>query len=151
MTVVAIGNFDGLHAGHRALLAVASHVARAEDMPLVVLTFEPHPRAVLSGKPLQRLMQSNEKLAALHAAGVDEVVVLPFTPEFAQTTPQQFIDDILGKTLQAKHVVVGENFRFGHKAGGHVALLQAQKQFTTHAVPLLRDAGGVVSSSRLRG
>ncbi|RYG59384.1 MAG: hypothetical protein EON60_10600 [Alphaproteobacteria bacterium] len=150
--VVAIGNFDGVHAGHRSLLAVAEAEAHAQGVPLVVLTFEPHPRSILRPEmPLKRLTTLDEKLALLEGAGVDGVAVLGFTPDVAAWTPEAFVQDILQDWLGAKVVCVGENFRFGRKAAGDVTLLAAQPKFTTRAVTLLKDDGGVVSSSRLRG
>ncbi|RYG59390.1 MAG: hypothetical protein EON60_10575 [Alphaproteobacteria bacterium] len=150
--VVAIGNFDGVHAGHRSLLAVAKADAQAQNVPLVVLTFEPHPRSILRPDvPLKRLTTLDEKLGLLDAAGVDGVAVLGFTPDVAAWTPEAFVQDILLDWLGAKIVCVGENFRFGRKAAGDVALLTAETRFTTRAVTLLKDDGGVVSSSRLRG
>ena len=150
--VVAVGNFDGVHAGHRSLLAVAKAEAHGLGLKLVVLTFEPHPRSVLRPEvTLKRLSTPEEKVGLLSEAGVDGVAVLPFTPEVAGWTPQAFVDDVLVGWLGAKVVCVGENFRFGHKAKGDVALLTSQQKFTTRAVPLLADEAGVVSSSRLRG
>ena len=150
--VVAIGNFDGVHAGHRHLLGVAKAEAELRGLPLVVLTFEPHPRSVLRPEvPLKRLSTLEGKAGLLGSAGVDGVAVLPFSPEVAGWTPEAFVEDILVMWLGAAVVCVGENFRFGRKASGDVALLLAQTRFTTLPVPLLTDAEGVVSSSRLRG
>lgn len=150
--VVAIGNFDGVHAGHRHLLAVAKADAQALGLPLVVLTFEPHPRSVLRPDvPLKRLTTLDEKTALLGEAGVDGVAVLGFSPEVAGWAPEAFMDDILVGWLGARGVCVGENFRFGKKAAGDVALLRAETRFTTRGVALLTDDDGVVSSSRLRG
>jgi riboflavin kinase/FMN adenylyltransferase len=150
--VAAVGNFDGVHAGHRHLLAVAKAEAVVRGLPLVVLTFEPHPRSVLRPElPLKRLSTLEQKTALLGEAGVDGVAVLPFTPEVGGWTPEAFIEDILVEWLRAGVVCVGENFRYGHKAQGDVALLAGHKKFTTRAVPLLTDEAGVVSSSRLRG
>ncbi|HEX2859281.1 MAG TPA: FAD synthetase family protein [Alphaproteobacteria bacterium] len=144
---VAVGNFDGVHAGHRALL----QAARALGGPLVVLTFEPHPRAILNpGKPFERLMTPDEKVAALQPLA-DAVAVLPFDRDVAGWTPEEFVNRALVEWLGAAQVVVGENFRFGHKAAGTTATLAACPAFATTVVPLLADAGGmVISSSRLR-
>lgn len=149
--VVAIGNFDGVHEGHRHLLALARAEAQWRHLPLVVLTFEPHPRSVLRPEvPLKRLTTLEEKVERLACAGVDGVAVLGFTPEVAGWSPQRFMEDVLVGWLGARGVCVGENFRFGAKAAGDVATLKAQMHFTTLAVPLLTDEAGVVSSSRLR-
>lgn len=148
--VLAVGNFDGVHAGHQKLLAQAQTVAQTEKLPLVVLTFEPHPRTVFNPQnPVQRLTTEDEKAVLLQAEGVDHIFIQDFTLDFAATTPQAFIDFMV-KGLRAQHIVVGENFRFGAKAEGDVALLNAQTHFTTHAITLLEDDDGVVSSTRLR-
>lgn len=133
------------------MLNVAKILAEQENLPVIVLTFEPHPRQVFQpGVPFKRLMTVEEKTTDLKKYGADDVHIQPFNLEFAQTTPEEFIQKLLIEKLNAKHVVVGENFRFGHKATGNIATLQAVNAFTTHAVPLLKDAAGVVSSTRLR-
>jgi riboflavin kinase/FMN adenylyltransferase len=138
---VAIGEFDGVHLGHR-------EVIRGAD---TVLTFEPHPRAVVAPDSAPRLLTSLEAKADLvDSLGVREMVVIPFDGAFAAQTPQAFVDEILVGRLGAERVSVGENFRFGHRARGDVALLHAQAAFATRAVPLVSDAGEVVSSSRIR-
>ncbi len=150
--VVAIGNFDGVHAGHRHLLAVAKAEAAMLQLPLVVLTFEPHPRSVVRPDvPLKRLTTLHEKVDLLAGAGVDGVAVLGFTPEVAGWTPDMFVEDVLVGWLRARVVCVGENFRFGRKAAGDVATLGAETRFTTRVLSLFEDEDGVVSSSRLRG
>ena len=149
--VVAVGNFDGVHAGHKALLAVAKIEAERWELPLVVLTFEPHPRAVLFPQvPLHRLTGVLEKENRLKAEGVAEMVVVPFALEVAGWSPDMFVKDVIVEWLGAKVVVVGENFRYGHKAAGDVASLAADRRFATVVVPLLTDAGGIISSRRLR-
>lgn len=150
--VATIGNFDGVHDGHRSLLTIAKAEAAARKLPLVVLTFEPHPRSVLfPHQTLKRLTELDVKVSLLGKEGADGVAVVPFTLDVAGWTAQQFVDDVLVDWLGAEVVCVGENFRFGHKAAGDVALLKAQTRFTTTAVPLHKDEAGVVSSSRLRG
>jgi riboflavin kinase/FMN adenylyltransferase len=146
--VVVIGNFDGVHAGHRALLHAARQVADDARLPLVVLTFEPHPREVITGKPVQRLTSAQEKEQLLLAAGVDDVCVVPFTPTFSEKTPAVFIEEVLVETLNARYVLVGEDFRFGHKAAGTVETLAADNRFETKTVPLVRGKDGVALSSR---
>ena len=149
--MAAIGNFDGVHAGHRSLLALAKAEAMARGLPLVVLTFEPHPRSVLRPEvPLKRLSTFEEKVDLLADVGVHGVAVLPFTPEVAGWTPERFMSEILVGWLGVQVVCAGENFRFGEKARGDVALLAMDTRFTTRAAPLLTDMAGVVSSSRLR-
>lgn len=150
--VVAIGNFDGVHAGHRALLLVAQTLAEQRQAPLVVLTFDPHPRTVLRPDvPHQNLMTLPEKQAALAAAGVTGVAVVPFTLTVAQQTPEAFMAEIVQGWLRAQAVVVGENFRFGAKAAGTPAGLAGRLGAdNVQVVPLVGDAEGPLSSSRLR-
>jgi riboflavin kinase/FMN adenylyltransferase len=147
-TVVAIGNFDGVHGGHRALIGAARQVADDAGLPLVVLTFEPHPQEVITGRPVPRLTAAAEKEQLLLEAGADDVCVIPFTPEFSQKTPAAFIDEVLVDTLNARHVLVGEDFRFGCRAAGAVATLAADARFDTTAVPLVKGQDGVPLSSR---
>ena len=148
----AVGNFDGVHAGHKALLELARDEADRDNLPLVVLTFEPHPRSVLRPDvPLKRLMTLEEKVAALGACGVDGVAVLWFDHDVAAWSPQGFMDKVLKGWLGATVVCVGENFRFGHKAAGHADDLR-KAGFAVRVVPLVRDGDGIViSSTRLRG
>jgi riboflavin kinase / FMN adenylyltransferase len=139
---VAVGDFDGVHLGHR-------EVIRGND---TVLTFEPHPRRVVRPEAAPKLLTSLEVKAELIAAlGVDELVVIPFDQGFAHQSPQEFIDHILIERLQATRVSVGENFRFGHRAAGDPALLAADGRFETRVVPLVEVEGEIVSSSHIRG
>ena len=139
---VAVGEFDGVHLGHR-------EVIRGSD---TVLTFEPHPLRVVRPQAAPRLLTSLETKAELIAAlGVEELVVIPFDEGFAHQTPQEFIDHILVEQLHAVRVSVGENFRFGHRAAGDPALLAADKRFQTRVVPLVEVDGEIVSSSQIRG
>jgi riboflavin kinase/FMN adenylyltransferase len=139
---VAVGEFDGVHLGHR-------EVIRGSD---TVLTFEPHPLRVVRPEAAPKLLTSLEVKAELIAGlGVDEVVVIPFDQGFAHQNPQEFIDHILVERLQATHVSVGENFRFGHLAAGDPAGLAADGRFETRVVPLVEVEGEIVSSSHIRG
>lgn len=149
--VAAVGNFDGVHEGHKALLALARGEADRNGLPLVALTFAPHPRTVLRpDAPLPMLMTLDEKIAALGACGVDGVAVLGFNMTVAGWGPEVFMDKVLRDWLGAVAVCVGENFRFGHKAAGHADDLR-KGGFEVRVVPLVRDSGGVViSSTRLR-
>jgi riboflavin kinase/FMN adenylyltransferase len=124
-SVVTIGNFDGVHRGHQEVLEHAR--ARAErlgGLPVVALTFNPHPMAVLRpDKAPATISEPEERAQLLCDAGADAVLILPFDKETSTWSPQEFIDRVLVGTLHAKAVVVGENFRFGHKAAGHVDTL----------------------------
>jgi riboflavin kinase/FMN adenylyltransferase len=116
-----------------------------------VLTFEPHPLQVVRPEAAPRLLTSLEVKAELIAGlGVEELVVIPFDESFAAQSPQEFIDDVLVGRLQAAHVSVGENFRFGHRAAGDPEILAADGRFGTRVVPLVEVDGEVVSSSHIR-
>jgi riboflavin kinase/FMN adenylyltransferase len=139
---VAIGEFDGVHLGHRAVIGDAD----------TVLTFEPHPRAVVAPDAAPKLITPLPVKADIVAGlGVRELVVIPFDADFAARTAQDFIDDVLVRSLGATEVRVGENFRFGHKAQGDVALLREQEAFTTTVAELVEVEGEIVSSTHIRG
>jgi riboflavin kinase/FMN adenylyltransferase len=124
-TVVTIGNFDGVHQGHVEVLKRARQVADRLDLGHVVaVTFDPHPIAVLRPVSAPPQLSTIERRAELlEAAGVDDLLVVPFTDEISDWPPERFVEEILVETLHAAAVVVGTNFRFGHKAAGDVALL----------------------------
>jgi riboflavin kinase / FMN adenylyltransferase len=139
---LAVGTFDGVHLGHR-------EVIRGAD---TVVTFEPHPAAIVSPSGAPRLLTPlDRKIELIASLGVEEIVVIGFDREFAARSAQSFVDDVLVGALGAEHVSVGENFRFGHKAAGDDALLRADTRFQTRVVPLLEVDGEVVSSSHIRG
>ena len=138
---VAVGTFDGVHAGHREVIGEAD----------TVLTFDPHPLEVLAPDRAPRLLTDSVRKAELIAGlGVEEMVVIPFDRGFASQSPQEFIDEVLIGRLGAGAVRVGENFRFGQGAGGDAQLLDAQPGFATEVVGLLERDGRVVSSSWIR-
>lgn len=139
---VAVGEFDGVHLGHR-------EVIRGSD---TVLTFDPHPLQVIRPEAAPKLLTSLETKAELIAdLGAEELVVIEFDERFAAQSPQEFIDHVLVERLDADRVSVGENFRFGHRAAGDPALLQGDGRFDTRVVPLVEVDGEVVSSSHIRG
>jgi riboflavin kinase/FMN adenylyltransferase len=139
---VAVGTFDGVHLGHRAVIAGSESV----------LTFDPHPVSVVSPRHTPRLLTRPERKAELLAGlGVAEMIVIPFDAAFAARTAQEFIDDVLVGALAAEQVAVGENFRFGNKAQGDVRMLAADGRFRTVVHPLLEVDGEIVSSSHIRG
>jgi riboflavin kinase/FMN adenylyltransferase len=150
---VVIGNFDGVHRGHQALIRHAASLARSRSLPLAVLTFDPHPARVLRGETrpvLTRLARKAELLAELGAA---PTYVRKFDPVFAETPPGDFARTLLVSQLGAKLVLVGENFRFGAKRAGDVAdLIAYGHEFGFDACPigLAADETGAFSSSRVR-
>jgi riboflavin kinase/FMN adenylyltransferase len=138
---VAVGEFDGVHLGHREVIGGSD----------TVLTFEPHPLRVVRPEAAPRLLTSFDVKAELIAAlGVEELVVIPFDERFAAQSPAEFIDQVLVDTLGATRVSVGENFRFGHRAAGDPQVLAADERFETRVVPLVEMDGEIVSSSHIR-
>src|SRR5580692_9371520 len=138
---VAVGEFDGVHLGHR-------EVIRGSD---TVLTFEPHPLAVVRPEAAPKLLTDLDTKAELIASlGVEELVVIPFDEGFAHQSPEEFIDRIIVERLHATRVSVGENFRFGHGAAGDTAMLLADPRFETRVVALVEVDGEIVSSSHIR-
>ncbi len=138
---VAVGEFDGVHLGHREVIGGSD----------TVLTFDPHPLAVIRPEAAPKLLTTLEVKADLIAElGVQELVIIPFDEPLAQQTPREFIDDVLVRRLGATHVSVGENFRFGHLAAGDPGTLAQETGFQTRVVPLVEVDGEVVSSSRIR-
>jgi len=139
---VAVGEFDGVHLGHREVIA-------GND---TVLTFDPHPLAVIRPEAAPKLLTSLEvKIELVAALGVQELVVIPFDHRFGAQSPQEFIDHVLVDQLQATHVSVGENFYFGHGAAGDTDMLAADPRFETRVVTLVEADGEIVSSSHIRG
>jgi len=128
---VTIGNFDGVHRGHQAMLALLNNEARHRGVPSCVLTFEPHPRdwfAHRSGKPElapARISTLRDKLSELERCGVDRVVVLRFDEHLAGLSPDDFIGRVLVQGLRARYVLVGDDFRFGARRAGDYAMLDA--------------------------
>jgi riboflavin kinase/FMN adenylyltransferase len=148
---VAVGTFDGVHRGHRRVIGDAGEWGRSQGSRVTVLTFEPHPLELLRPDDPPRLLSSTPiKIDLIAGLDVDELVVIPFTEEFSRLEPEDFCRDVLAGTLGARHVSVGENFRFGHKARGDATLLRSRGEFDTAIVPLVEQAGGPVSSSRIR-
>ncbi|PYE90409.1 bifunctional riboflavin kinase/FAD synthetase [Phyllobacterium leguminum] len=153
--VVAIGNFDGVHRGHQAVLERALELAREEGRPAVVLTFEPHPRSVFRpDEPVDRLTPPAEKAELLQALGFDAVVEQEFTRAFAENSAEDFVQSIIVDKLAAHRVVTGFDFHFGKgRQGGPAFLIDAGERlgFKVTLVDAFRDEGGeIVSSSRVR-
>jgi riboflavin kinase / FMN adenylyltransferase len=138
---VAIGTFDGVHLGHQAVIEGAD----------TVLTFDPHPLEVLHPAATPKLiMPFGVKRDVIDGLGVEELVVIPFDREFSARSAEDFIEHVLLEKLDAKQVAVGENFRFGAKAKGDPAMLEAHSEFRTRVVPLVEVDGETVSSTRIR-
>jgi riboflavin kinase/FMN adenylyltransferase len=150
--VYALGNFDGVHRGHAHLIH-AGHAARP-DLPLGVVTFEPHPRALFRPEdPPFRLTQASTRAALLAGLGVRHVIEIGFDAAFAELTAEQFVTDVLHGALDARHLVCGLDFAFGHRRGGDSAFLAARAEalgIGLTLVPALTDASGPISSSRVR-
>ena len=148
-TAVVIGNFDGVHRGHRHVLARAREVAERDGVALVAVTFDPHPMAVLRPEHAPSMLSHVDDRAALLAdAGADDVLALPFDREVAAWTPEEFIQRVLVDALHASAVVVGANFRFGDRAAGDVAtLVEAGTRHGFVAEGLALEGGPQVWSS----
>jgi riboflavin kinase/FMN adenylyltransferase len=124
-SVVTIGNFDGVHRGHQRLLASVVGVARRRDLPAVAVTFDPHPRAVLRPETAPPVLTTAEdRLRLLEALGLDAVLLIAFTPEFAQWSPERFVREVFVDALHAQAVVVGLDTRFGHRNSGDLGTLR---------------------------
>lgn len=147
---VAVGNFDGVHRGHRAVLDAALAAAREVGMPALALTFEPHPRELFAGEPVFRLTPPEERAALLGALGFDAVVEQPFTREFAGLGADAFVQRILVDGLGASRVVVGHDFRYGAQRAGDATSLASDARFDASVIDAHEDAGEPVSSSRIR-
>jgi riboflavin kinase/FMN adenylyltransferase len=151
---VAIGNFDGVHAGHRALLAVARRHAAARGGRTVALTFDPHPTTVLAPRFAPAALTTRaRRVELLGEAGADVVVVEPFTPELAAMSADDFVEHVLRGALGAEAVVVGWDFTYGSRRGGTTATLQAhgaRAGFTVEIVDQVRVDGELASSTAVR-
>ena len=151
---VAIGNFDGVHRGHKAVIAAALARAGALGKPSAALTFEPHPRAFFDpDEPLFRLTPEDAKLRLLAAAGLDGAIVLTFNAELAKLTAQDFVQRVLVDRFAISGAAIGFNFHFGANRAGSPEFLQAQGRehgFTVDIVPPLLDGGRPVSSGPIR-
>ncbi len=153
--VLALGNFDGVHLGHREVIKAAAEKARASGLPARALTFEPHPYTFFQKEKKPFLLTGLEtKIRLLKEAGADDVIVLPFTPEMADLSAEDFIDRILRETCAVRHVVVGFDFNFGKSRTGDASLLRKRLEplgIDATEVPPYKDAEGkIISSSRIR-
>ena len=152
--VVTIGVFDGVHRGHQRIVGRAAQVGEQRGLPVVAITFDPHPDEVTRpGSHPPFLCSARRRAELLGGLGIDAVCVLPFTLEFSRLAPDDFVRTVLVERMHAAAVVVGEDFRFGHKAAGDVQLLAKlgeKYEFTTEGMPLLVADGTTLSSTSIR-
>lgn len=152
--VLSVGNFDGVHRAHRAVIDEIVRRSKAAKAQSIVVTFEPHPTRILRPVHSFKLLTPlPEKLRLLEATGIDAVLLLPFSRDLSLMTPHQFAHEILQKRLHAREVHEGYNFHFGHKAAGNVEVLRElgqQMGFDVHDYPEMRLRGENVSSSHIR-
>jgi len=149
-TALALGSFDGLHLGHKKVIKAI--LKDPIGVPTVV-SFWPHPREVLFGESKLRLDLPNEKTFLLKPLGIEQLVLVPFNKTLASQSAETFVEEILFKTLHAKHIAVGENFRFGRNREGDISTLKkigASLGIKISIIPILEDNHGRLSSSRVR-
>lgn len=152
-TAVALGSFDGLHPGHRSVIAAVTERAAQRHLVPTVVSFWPHPREVLFAEARLRLDLPSEKLALLEPLGIEQLVLVPFTRDLAALSPEAFVQQVLHEQLQAGLVVVGANFRFGAGRSGTTTTLQqlgAERGIEVQIQPLLAEGEEQFSSSRIR-
>ena len=150
---ITIGNFDGLHIGHIELLKNTIVLAKANNTIPVVLTFNPMPEEYFQNEYFFRLMNNTEKLGFIEDYGIEEIILIPFNEEFSKMDENRFIEEVLVKKLNAKHIIVGNDFRFGHKRIGNVKLLESyghDKGIEVTIVNLIEISGKKISSTGIR-
>ena len=151
-TVVTIGNFDGAHRGHQAMFAALRKAADAHHLPATVVSFEPLPHEYFASQTApERLQGLRDRVSSIKNAGMDRLLLLDFNDALAARSAESFIDDVLVARLRAKHLVIGDDFQFGHQRKGNYALLQTRKQHYSlqQSQTCLHD-GKRVSSTRIR-
>ena len=148
---VALGTFDGVHLGHRQVIGSAVERGHELGIDSCVVTFDPHPAEVLRpDNPPKLLSTLDVKARRVAELGADEMVAIEFTEEFSQMAAEQFCDEVLAGVLGARHVDVGANFHFGHRAAGDAELLRSRTEFETEVIGLVEQGGEPVSSTRIR-
>jgi len=151
---ITIGNFDGVHSGHRQIMRRVAAIAREHGWKSAVLTFDPHPTKLVAPARAPRLLTTPEQRArVIEEQGIDEVLILPFTPEIAKLTPEEFVHEILADKLQARAVLVGDNFRFGNRAAGDANMLVELGRkygFEVEITGTITWRGRIISSSEIR-
>jgi riboflavin kinase/FMN adenylyltransferase len=151
--VVAIGNFDGVHLGHRKILQILIREARKHNLFSLLLTFSPHPEKILVGRKPKMLQTIDQRLKEIEKYGIQIAVVLPFNRRFADLSAEEFVRTIVLEKLKAKKIIVGENFRFGKNREGDVSKLiafAAKFHFEIQSIPQVVKKDDVVSSSLIR-
>jgi len=152
-SVVAIGNFDGVHLGHQKILNFLVNKASEKDLISLVLTFSPHPGKITGKGQIKLLQTLEQKIESMHAFGVQAVFTLPFTRKFASLSTEDFIDKILIQTLNARAVIVGNNFRFGKNRTGNISTLKSQttpNNLKIYIIPSVSVNTMTISSSLIR-
>ncbi|MDA7841839.1 bifunctional riboflavin kinase/FAD synthetase [Gammaproteobacteria bacterium] len=150
---ITIGNFDGLHIGHIELLKNTIALAKKNNTIPIVLTFSPMPEEYFQNEYFFRLMDNTEKSEFIKDYGIEEVILIPFNEEFSKMNEKRFIDEVLVKKLNTKHIIVGNDFRFGHKRVGNVKLLESyghDKGIKVTIVNLIEVSGKKISSTSIR-
>ncbi len=149
MSIVVIGNFDGVHKGHQQVLNRAKEIAG--DEKIIALTFDPHPVSIFAPERAPTLLTIlSDKIELLKIHNADQVAVIKFTKEFAAMEPEEFVNKVLLEQLKATTVIVGQNFTFGFKAAGNVATLAQHPEFKTIVLDLQSNAEEAISSTRIR-
>ena len=149
-SVVTIGNFDGVHAGHRELINEALALANVNNMNPVVLTFDPLPEEFFERKGFFKLMPITDKLEYFRKVGIKTVIKVPFSKKFSETSAPTFIQEILINKLQTEYLIVGEDFKFGRNREGNYNTLSNEKKFKTKIVSVIKDSDMKISSSMIR-
>lgn len=152
-SVVGIGVFDGVHLGHQKIIQQISAEAQEKQLLSIILTFDPHPDEFFSRRPLPLIQTLEQRIQTLQAAGIQRIIVVRFNQHFAYLPAEEFLRRIILGCLQAKIIIIGENFRFGHQRQGTPELLQKwgpRLGFTTLTIPSLKADGQTISSSLIR-
>ena len=153
-STVTVGSFDGIHRAHQELLRRIRERAARVGASSVAVSFDPHPLAVLAPEKAPRLLTPLPlKLELMEQSGIDRLLILPFTPEFSQWSPERFVEEVLVRSLHSESVVVGDNFRFGHRQAGTpqtLAELGRRWNFRTDILPRMILRNRTVSSSQIR-
>ncbi|MGL4362296.1 MAG: bifunctional riboflavin kinase/FAD synthetase [Cellulosilyticaceae bacterium] len=152
-TVVALGNFDGVHRGHQKLLEVAKNIASEKGYKTVVLSFYPHPTRVLMDAPKPLVMSRDDRKNKMQQMGMDYFIEYPFTKEFSKISPREFFEEILLEQLKAKIIVVGRNYFFGKNKQGDINFLQMMGKIHNieiHVIDIVQNEQEIISSTQIR-